>query len=106
MSKDNDLDLIVINPVVKSVKSCNNNNNLYNLFFNIFGTVSIKESIFLFIIYIIISSNIFNKYVLNEDISEDNLKDEFYGNVQTIRKGIFLVVIFVLFQILININIL
>jgi hypothetical protein len=75
--------------------------NMYHMLNYIFETLNIKSIIFLYIIYILLSSNIFSKYILEEKIDNNNIIDK-----KMLIKGIYLVVIFMLIQILIKLNIL
>ena len=48
-------------------------NDLYSMCYDIGGNLNIKEMFFLYIIYILLSSNIFAKYILDEkNVDEKN----------------------------------
>ena len=81
----------------------NNTNDLYGMCYDILGSVNFKSLIFLYIIYILLSSNVFGKYILEQK----NMDDDKY-NIDNIilLKGLYLVLFYMFILILIKMNIL
>ena len=80
-----------------------NNNDLYGMCYDILESINFKSLIFLYIIYILLSSNIFSKYILEQKNIDDDKNN--IDNIILI-KGLYLVLFYMLILILIKMNIL
>jgi hypothetical protein len=77
-------------------------NDLYGMCYDILGDINIKSIFFLYLIFVLLSSNIFTKYILEQQ----NINDTNNIDSLILLRGFYLVLIFMLIQILIKINIL
>ena len=77
-------------------------NDLYSMCYDIFSCLNIKSLLFLYIIYILLSSNVFSKYILEDK----NIDEKCNINSIMLLRGIYLVIIFMFIQILLKVNVL
>jgi hypothetical protein len=79
-----------------------NTNDLYGMCYDIISSINYKSLFFLYIIYVLLSTNIFSKYILEQK----NIDDKHNLDYIILVKGLYLVFIFMLILILLKINIL
>jgi hypothetical protein len=79
-----------------------NTNDLYGMCYDILGSLNFKALLFLYIIYILLSSNLFSKYILEQK----DIDDKYNIDKIILLKGLYLVLFFMLVLILIKMNIL
>ena len=88
--------------VIMDLSEKEDKNDLYRMCYDIGSNLNIKEMFFLYIIYILLSSNIFAKYILEiKNVDEHN-----NINSLILMKGVYLVMIFMFIHILIKLNVL